>query len=56
MTHGVEHAGGWMPDAPLAWAILAVWLVVVVLYGLYRSTGEAPQDPIRPSGPFPEGL
>ena len=29
----------------------ALWLVAVLIYGLWRSSGAAPQDPIRPSGP-----
>lgn len=31
---------------------IAIWLGVVLLYGLYRSLGGASQDPIRPSGPL----
>jgi hypothetical protein len=35
-----------------AMLVFAVWLVVVVAYGLIRSLGEARQDPIRPAGPL----
>lgn len=41
----------WLPGSRLSWTVLAVWLVVVLAYGLRRSLGEAPQDPLRPSGP-----
>ena len=33
---------------------LAIWVVVVLLYGLRRSMGQAPTDPIRPAGPHGE--
>ena len=32
--------------------VLAVWLAVVLVYGIARSVGGAPQDPIRPAGPL----
>lgn len=31
---------------------IAIWLGIVLVYGLFRSLGEAGQDPIRPSGPL----
>jgi hypothetical protein len=31
---------------------LAIWFALVLAYGLLRSRGAAPQDPIRPSGPI----
>lgn len=43
--------GGWMLDVDTMIAGLSVWLAVVLLHGLWRSRGEAPVDPIRPSGP-----
>jgi len=49
-----EHAasyGGWVPTARLAWFVAAAWVVVVLTYGLLRSSGDAVQDTIRPSGP-----
>jgi len=42
---------GWVPDLKLAWTVLAVWVAVVLMYGLWRSRGDGKQDPIRPSGP-----
>jgi len=30
---------------------LWIWCALVLLYGLWRSLGEAETDPIRPSGP-----
>lgn len=42
---------GWMVGTNLSWVVLAVWTVVALVYGLIRSRGNAPQDPIRPSGP-----
>lgn len=48
-------ASGWLPTARDAWAFLAVWFVVVVTYGLWRSRGDAVQDPIRLPGPIEPG-
>jgi hypothetical protein len=39
-------------DAEAAWVFLAVWGAVVLAYALWRSRGDAPQDPLRPSGPL----
>ena len=47
----MSEAHGFIPDATLAWTVLGVWLVVVLVYGFWRSRGAAPQDPIRLSGP-----
>lgn len=44
-------SNGFMLDESQAMTFLVVWVVLVLLYGFYRSTGEAAQDPIRPSGP-----
>lgn len=43
---------GWLLNDSHAWIVLGIWLVAVVLYGIYRSLGNAEQDPHRPSGPF----
>ena len=50
--HGTETLG-WLLTTRDAWVFLGVWLVLVMLYGLYRSGGKADQDTIRPSGPLP---
>ncbi len=42
---------GWLPDARHAMVALVVWAVAVLLYAMWRSRGDAPPDPIRPSGP-----
>jgi len=47
----MSEAHGFIPDATLVWTVLGVWLVVVLVYGFWRSRGAAPQDPIRLSGP-----
>ncbi len=52
----MEHAAaqtmtGWIIDTTQAWVFVGCWIVVVLVYGLWRSRGEAPQDVIRPSGP-----
>ena len=41
-----------MLDARTAWVVLVVWLVAVLVHGLWRSLGAAPQDAIRESGPI----
>lgn len=46
------EAQGWLVDARLAWIVLGVWCAAVLVYGVWRSLGDAPQDPIRESGPF----
>lgn len=40
-----------LPTARLAWPLLAGWIAVVLIHGIWRSLGGAAQDPIRPSGP-----
>ncbi len=47
-------AGGWLPTEKHAWAVLLVWLIVVLAHAIYRSRGEAKPDPIRPPGPMLE--
>lgn len=49
-VEGVEE----MLTSQHAVGFLAIWVVAVLLYGLRRSLGEAPADPIRPAGPHPE--
>ena len=51
MEHGGAQAAGWIVNTTQAWVFLGIWAVVVLVYGLWRSRGEAPQDAIRPSGP-----
>ena len=51
MEHAMSHGTGWIVTPAHAWVVLACWAVIVLAYGLWRSRGEAPQDPIRPSGP-----
>ena len=36
----------------LATVVIWVWVIVAVIYGIWRSVGKADQDPIRPAGPF----
>jgi hypothetical protein len=43
----------WVLLATQARWLLLIWLGIVLVYGLWRSRGEAKQDPIRPSGPNP---
>ncbi len=51
MEHAAAQATGWIVDTTHAWVFLGCWVAVVLIYGLWRSRGEAPQDTIRPSGP-----
>jgi hypothetical protein len=50
--HETESVAGWILSDNHTWWFLGVWIVVVLVYGLWRSLGEAKQDPIRPSGPM----
>lgn len=34
-----------------AFWFVGAWAAVVLVHAFWRSTGSAPQDPIRPSGP-----
>jgi len=52
MEHGVEATSGWIVSTAQAWPFVAAWVVVVLIHGLWRSSGEAAQDTIRPSGPI----
>lgn len=52
MEHGVEAASGWIVGTAHAWPFLVAWVVVVLIHGLWRSSGDAAQDTIRPSGPI----
>ena len=51
MTDLAVLTAGWMIDVRDAWWFLGIWAAVVLIYGLWRSRDDAPQDPIRPSGP-----
>ena len=46
-------AHGWLLDATDFRIVIALWLAAVLAFGLWRSRGDAPQDPLRPSGPHP---
>ncbi len=48
----VTTTHGFMPDGFLVWALLWIWLGVVVLHGLSRSFFRREPDPIRSSGPI----
>lgn len=45
-----SHA--WMLDAQFAKIVLVAWGAAVLVYGAWRSRGEATPDPIRESGPL----
>ena len=47
-----EIAHNFMPDGFLVWALLWVWLGVMVLHGLAHSFFRPEPGPIRPSGPI----
>jgi hypothetical protein len=47
----MHEAHAWFLDARIAKIVTAVWMAAVIVYGLWRSRGAAPQDPIRDSGP-----
>ena len=47
-----EAAHAFMPDGFFAWALLWLWLGVVVLHGISRSFFRPEADPIRPPGPI----
>jgi hypothetical protein len=51
MEHAAAQAAGWILTKTHAVVFLVIWGVVVLVYGLWRSLGEAKQDTIRPSGP-----
>jgi len=51
MEHAAAQAMGWIVNTTEARVFLGFWAVVVLVYGFWRSRGEAPQDVIRPSGP-----
>ena len=49
--HEAETVGGWILNAVHAGYFLGAWFAVVLVYGLWRSRGDAKQDAIRSSGP-----
>jgi hypothetical protein len=51
MEHGAAQATGWVVNTTQAWVFVGSWVAVVLVYGFWRSRGEAAQDAIRPSGP-----
>jgi hypothetical protein len=50
-SHVASAPGGWVIDGFDALIVLAVWSVLVLLYGLYRSVSRPDPDEIRSSGP-----
>jgi len=53
MTYDAEQAAGWMLSGFQSMTVLWIWIVAVVLYGLFwRSMSRPEPDPIRPSGPI----
>jgi hypothetical protein len=48
----MHDAHGWFLDARLAKLVTAIWMVAVIVYGLWRSRGSAAQDVMRESGPI----
>ena len=50
MSAVIESAGYLLNDSRMM-VFLMAWIVLVLVYGFYRSTGKAEPNPIRPSGP-----
>ena len=48
----MHEGAAWFLDERIAWIVLVAWVAAVLLHGLWRSLGAAPQDPIRDSGPI----
>ena len=48
----MHDAHAWFLDARLAKLVAAIWMAVVLGYGLWRSRGAGAQDVIRESGPI----
>ncbi len=51
MNAALESAGYLLDDSRMM-IFLGVWIVLVLVYGFYRSVGKAEPNPIRPSGPY----
>jgi hypothetical protein len=51
MAHETAAATGWIVSGYQAWVILWIWVGVMLLHGLWRSTSRPEPDPVRPSGP-----
>jgi len=49
--HEAAPMAGWIINGFETLVVLATWVGVVVLYGLWRSLNRPEPDPIRPSGP-----
>lgn len=45
-------SGTWILNATVMGGALLAWGAAVLLHGAWRSRGDAPADPIRPSGPI----
>jgi hypothetical protein len=50
MGTALESTGYLLDDSQMM-IFLGAWIVLVLVYGFYRSIGNAEPDPIRPSGP-----
>ena len=50
MNAALESAGYLLDDSRMM-IFLGAWIVLVMVYGFYRSVGKAEPNPIRPSGP-----
>jgi len=48
----MHEGAGWFLDDRTAWIVLVAWIAAVLIHGLWRSFGEARQDPVRDSGPI----
>jgi hypothetical protein len=51
VTHEIEDAAMCIVNTRHAFWVLGIWAAGMLVHALWRSTGEAPQDPLRPSGP-----
>ncbi len=51
-TSLTEAVRGWTFGGFEAMLILALWVALVLLHGLFRSLYRPDLDPIRPSGPL----
>ena len=47
----LNEASGWLPNDFQSMVVVGLWLLAVLLFGIWRSVARADPDPIRPSGP-----
>ncbi len=52
MIDAAETVTGWIVTGFQAQVLLWIWIVLVLLYGLYRSTARPEADSIRSAGPI----